>query len=109
MLQYRPLYESQFGFMPGRSTTYASTGAIFILKQTIEKHREGQKTIGVTLIDLEKAYGRIPREVIYGDAQGNEMCRKSTLSYFKTSHRCQPSRIRRDSPAFSSDVPRPAK
>ena len=24
-------------------------------------------------------------------------------------HRCQPSRIRRDSPAFSSDVPRPAK
>ena len=25
------------------------------------------------------------------------------------SHRCQPSRIRRDSPAFSSDVPRPAK
>ena len=26
-----------------------------------------------------------------------------------TTHRCQPSRIRRDSPAFSSDVPRPAK
>ena len=24
-------------------------------------------------------------------------------------HRCQPSRIRRDSPAFSTDVPRPAK
>ena len=35
------IHESQFGFMPGRSTT----DAIFILKQTIEKHREGQKDI----------------------------------------------------------------
>ena len=31
---------------------------------------------------------------------------RSEISY---THRCQPSRIRRDSPAFSSDVPRPAK
>ena len=29
--------EGQFGFMPDRSTT----DAIFILKQAIEKHREG--------------------------------------------------------------------
>ena len=35
------IHESQFGFMPGRS----STDAIFILKQTFEKHREGQKNI----------------------------------------------------------------
>ena len=33
------IHESQFGFMPGRSTT----DAIFILKQTIEQYREGQK------------------------------------------------------------------
>ena len=54
--------ESQFGFMPGRS----STDAIFIMKQTkiVEKHREGQKNIRVTIIDLEKAYDRIPREEI---------------------------------------------
>ena len=43
--------------MPGRSTT----DAIFILKQTIEKHREGQKNIRVTFIDLEKAYDSIHR------------------------------------------------
>ena len=55
------IHESQFGFMPGRSTT----DAIFILKQTIEKHREGQKNIRVTFIDLEKAYDRIPREEIW--------------------------------------------
>ena len=38
--------------MSGRSTTYA----IYILKQTIEKHREWQKR--VIPIDLEKAYDR---------------------------------------------------
>ena len=47
--------------MPGRSTT----DAIFILKQTIEKHREGQKNITVTFIDLGKAYDRIPRVEIW--------------------------------------------
>ena len=55
------IHESQFGFMPGRSTT----DAIFILKQTIEKHREGQKDIRVTFIDIEKAYDRVPREEIW--------------------------------------------
>ena len=49
-----PPHESQFGFMPGRSTT----DAIFILKQTIEKHRERQKDIRVTFVDIEKAYDR---------------------------------------------------
>ena len=38
--------------MPGRSTTDAK----FILKQTIEKHQEGQKDTRVSFIDLEKAY-----------------------------------------------------
>ena len=54
------IHESQFGFMPGRSTTDAT----FILKQTIEKHREGQKDIRVNFIYLEKA-DRVPREEIW--------------------------------------------
>ena len=40
------IHESQFGFMPGRRTT----DAIFILKHTIEKYREGQKDICVTFM-----------------------------------------------------------
>ena len=55
------IHESQFGFMPGRRTT----DAIFILKQTTEQYREGQKDICVTFIDLEKAYDRVPSEEIW--------------------------------------------
>ena len=69
------IHESQFGFMPGRSTT----DAILILKQTIEKHRDGQKNIRVTFIDLEKHTTVYPGRR-FVDAQGNEMCRKSTLN-----------------------------
>ena len=64
------IHESQFGFMPGRSTTDAN----FILKQTIEKHREGQKNIRVTFIDLEKAYDSIPMEDIYMDITKGTKC-----------------------------------
>ena len=70
------IHESQFGFMPGRSTA----DAIFILKQTLEKHREGQKNIfRVPIIDLEKKHTTAYPGRRFGVAQGNEMCRKSTL------------------------------
>ena len=60
--------------MPGRSTT----DAIFILKQTTEKHREGQKNIRVTFIDLEKSCDSIPREDIWRSSRERNVPEKYT-------------------------------
>ena len=47
--------------MPGRGTT----NAIFAARQVIEKHREMQKELHLLLIDLEKAYDRVPRQEVW--------------------------------------------
>ena len=53
--------EDQFGFMKGKGTT----DAIFIVRQVQEKNLEKQKKIFHAFLDLEKAYDRVPRDVIY--------------------------------------------
>ena len=53
--------DMQFGFMPGRGTT----DAIFILRQLQEKHLAKNKKLYFTFVDLEKAFDRIPRKVIW--------------------------------------------
>ena len=53
--------EEQLGFMPGRGTT----DAMFAARQVIGKYREMQKELHMVLIDLDKAYERVPRQEVW--------------------------------------------
>ena len=50
----------QFGFMPGKGTT----DAIVIMRQVQEKYQAKKKKLCYAFVDLEKAFDRVPREVV---------------------------------------------
>ena len=53
--------DSQFGFVPGRGTT----DAIFVVRQLQEKYLAANKRLYMAFTDLEKAFDRVPRKVIW--------------------------------------------
>ena len=53
--------DSQFGFIPDRGTT----DAIFVVRQLQEKYLAANKGRYMAFLDLEKAFDRVPRKVIW--------------------------------------------
>src|SRR3981081_2051128 len=51
----------QFGFSPGKGTT----DGIFIVRQMQEKFLAKKKALWVAFVDLEKAFDRVPRKVVW--------------------------------------------
>ena len=52
--------DMQFGFVPGKGTV----DAIFMVRQLQEKFLEKRKDLFFAFVDLEKAFDRVPREVV---------------------------------------------
>ena len=53
--------EMQFGFVPGKG----STDAIFIVRQLQEKYISVKNPLFFAFVDLEKAFDRVPRKVLW--------------------------------------------
>jgi Reverse transcriptase (RNA-dependent DNA polymerase) len=53
--------KNQFGFMPGRSIMET----IFLIRQLMEIHRKHKKDLHMIFIDLEKAYDKILRNIMW--------------------------------------------
>jgi hypothetical protein len=64
--------KNQFGFMLGRSTMEV----IFLIRQLIERYRDQKKDMHMVFIDLEKAYNKVTRNIMWWALQKHKVSTK---------------------------------
>jgi hypothetical protein len=64
--------ENQFGFMPRRSTMEV----IFLIRQLMERCREQKKDMYMIFIDLQKAYDKVLRNIMWLALQNHKVSSK---------------------------------
>jgi hypothetical protein len=64
--------ENQFGFVLGRSIIEV----IFLIRQLMKRYREQKKGLHIVFIDLEKAYDKMPRNIMLWVLQKHKVSTK---------------------------------
>jgi hypothetical protein len=64
--------ENQYSFMPGRSTMET----IFLVRQLMKRCKEQKKDLHMVFTDLEKAYSKVPRNIMWWTLQKHKILTK---------------------------------
>ncbi|VDP57400.1 unnamed protein product [Heligmosomoides polygyrus] len=82
------LSDNQCCFVSG----YGTIDAIHAARLLVEKHREEQKPVNIAFLDLEKAFDRVPREVIWYSLRQHNVP-EELIEWVRMLYSCPKSRV----------------